>query len=224
MATINLQRLTRRLGYSFKDEILLKQALTHRSAGANNNERLEFLGDSILSFVISNALYEQFPERTEGELSRLRAYLVKGDMLAELAMEIALGDYLILGQGEMKSGGFRRTSILADALEALFAAVFLDGGIEPCRQVILSLFQSRLDDDNLNNNLKDSKTLLQEYLQAKKHPLPKYTLAKLEGEEHDQLFYIICEIPKLNLSAEGKGSNRRRAEQRAARQLLKMLK
>lgn len=223
MAAINVQRLCRRLNYDFKNAALLKQALTHCSVGAVNYERLEFLGDSILSFVIADALYQKFPEKSEGELSRLRAYLVKGEMLAEIAVEIELGDVLYLGPGELKTGGFRRASILADALEAIFGAVFLDSGIESCQRVILTLFQSRLDDENLTHTLKDAKTRLQEYLQGNKMPLPRYKLTTIEGEEHNQIFYIDCEIPSLHLSAKGHGPNRRKAEQRAARQLLKQL-
>ncbi|WP_207384273.1 ribonuclease III [Legionella yabuuchiae] len=222
MVEINLQPLCRKLGYSFKNISHLKQALTHCSAGAVNYERLEFLGDSILSFVIANALYNKFTDKSEGELSRLRAYLVKGEMLAEVALEINLGDYLYLGQGELKSGGFRRASILADSLEAVFAAVFLDGGMEPCQTVILNLFKTRLDDEGLHDNLKDPKTQLQEFLQAKKFPLPNYTLLKIEGEEHNQVFHIHCEIPDLNLTTLGKGPSRRKAEQRAAKEVLKL--
>lgn len=219
----NLQRLCRRLDYEFKTLSFLKQALTHCSAGATNNERLEFLGDSILSFVIANALFEKFPENTEGELSRLRAYLVKGEMLAKIAVELELGDYLFLGQGELKSGGFRRASILTDALEAIFAAVLLDGGFAAAQHVILNLYKTRLNDQKLHNNLKDAKTQLQEQLQALKHPLPEYTLTNVEGEEHDQIFHVVCEIPSLKLSSKGHGENRRKAEQQAAKQLLQKL-
>lgn len=219
-----LQRLCRRLGYEFNTITHLKQALTHCSAGVMNNERLEFLGDSILSFVIANALFERFPEESEGQLSRLRAFLVKGEMLAKIAMEIELGDYLYLGQGELKSGGFRRASILADALEAVFAAIFLDGGFDSCRQVILDLYETRLNDERLHDNLKDAKTQLQEYLQAQKHALPEYTLTKVEGEEHDQVFHVTCEVTKLHLTTEGNGPNRRTAEQQAAKKLLQKLK
>ena len=218
-----LQRLCRRIDYDFKKIAFLKQALTHCSAGNVNNERLEFLGDSILSFVIAHALYEQFPAQSEGQLSRLRAHLVKGEMLAEIALELDLGEYLYLGQGELKSGGFRRASILADALEAIFAAVFLDGGLEQSKLVILNLYRSRLGDNNLNDNLKDAKTQLQEYLQAEKHPLPEYTLTKVEGEEHDQIFYITCDLQGLSMSAHGTGANRRKAEQQAATQLLQQV-
>ncbi len=219
----NVQRLCKRLDYEFKSPAFLKQALTHCSAGVLNNERLEFLGDSILSFVIATALFEKFPDCDEGDLSRLRAYLVKGDMLAEIAFEVELGDYLYLGQGELKSGGFRRASILADALEAIFAAVLLDGGFPSAQHVILHLYQTRLNEKNLHSNLKDAKTKLQEYLQAQKKPLPEYTLTRTEGEEHDQIFHVLCNISSLKISAEGKGDNRRKAEQQAAKELFKKL-
>lgn len=224
MVPIDLKRLSRRLGYEFKNLALLKQALTHCSAGSVNNERYEFLGDSILSFVIANALFSMFPGQSEGQLSRLRAFLVKGEMLAEIATEIELGDYLFLGQGELKSGGFRRSSILADALEAVIAAVFLDGGIEESQKLILKLYDSRLTDECLHNNLKDAKTQLQEYLQAQKKPLPEYSLTKVEGEEHDQVFYVTCKVSGIKEPAIGYGPNRRKAEQHAATQLLQRLK
>ncbi|WP_028388712.1 ribonuclease III [Legionella fairfieldensis] len=224
MVQINLQRLSRQLGYEFKNLALLKQALTHRSAGSENNERFEFLGDAILSFVIANTLFEMFPQQSEGQLSRLRALLVKGDMLAEIATEIGLGDYLYLGQGELKSGGFRRTSILADALEAIIAAVFLDDGFPASQKLILKLYNSRLNDENLGNSTKDAKTQLQEYLQAKKQPLPDYSLTKVEGEEHEQIFYVTCKISGNKKMATGYGTSRRKAEQHAATQMLQALK
>jgi len=220
----NLQRLCQRLNYEFKSLTLLKQALTHRSANAVNNERFEFLGDSLLSTVISNALFHQFPQNSEGQLSRLRASLVKGEMLTIIAQEINLGDSLFLGQGELKSGGFRRASILADALEAIFAAIYLDSDFQTCQTVILSLYEKRLKDDGLNENLKDSKTLLQEYLQSQKMTLPQYRLTHVEGDTHDQIFHITCKVPGLDLLAEGKGETRRKAEQEAARKLYKQVK
>jgi ribonuclease-3 len=219
----DLSRLYRRLGYNFKNSALLKQALTHCSAGVLNNERYEFLGDSILSFVIANALFELFPDATEGQLSRLRAFLVRGEMLAEIATEVELGDFLFLGPGELRSGGFRRTSILADALEAVIAAVFLDGGIEVSKELVLNLYRSRLEDETLPNTLKDAKTLLQEYLQAAKKPLPQYNLTKIEGEEHAQIFYVSCKVSGVKNPATGIGTNRRKAEQDAAKQLLERL-
>lgn len=220
----NLPRLCRKLGYEFKNVNLLKQALTHCSASSVNNERLEFLGDAILSFVIAKALFDMFPDQTEGQLSRIRAFLVKGEMLAEIASELNLGDYLYLGPGELKTGGFRRGSILADALEALIAAIFLDGGIDSSQQFILNIYHSRLDKEALHTNLKDAKTELQEYLQAKKLALPDYSLVNMTGEEHEQIFHISCSVKELNKITEGVGSSRRKAEQQAARLLLQILK
>lgn len=220
---IDLERLSRRLGYHFKKPVYLKQALTHCSAGSENYERFEFLGDSILSFVIANELFNLFPEQSEGQLSRLRAFLVKGEMLAEVAQEISLGDFLFLGQGELKSGGFRRASILADSLEAVFAAIFLDGGIEPAKKTILDLYRTRLGSSNLNDSLKDAKTQLQEYLQSEKHPLPEYSLSKVEGDEHNQIFYVTCIVAGIDFIAYGDGLNRRKAEQLAAKSFLDQL-
>lgn len=217
-----LIHLCRRLSYTFVDPSLLKRALTHCSAGTPNNERYEFLGDSILSMVIANALLTYFPHQTEGELSRLRAHLVNGEMLASIALEIDLGNALYLGQGELKSGGFRRASILADALEAVFAAIFLDGGFEASQHSILHLYASRLNEPSLQDNLKDAKTQLQEFVQQKKYPLPRYHLTHVKGEEHDQTFHISCTIGTLKTT--GAGETRRKAEQRAARALLTELK
>ena len=220
---IDLDRLCRRLGYHFKKPAYLKQALTHRSVGHDNYERFEFLGDSILSFVIADALFSNFPQYTEGQLSRLRSYLVRGDMLAEIALELNLGDNLILGQGELKSGGFRRSSILADALEAVFAAVYFDGGLDAAKKVVLSLYRSRLDDTQLTHSLKDAKTQLQEYLQAKKLALPEYVLTKIEGDEHEQVFYVTCSVSGIKHTTSGQGPNRRKAEQLAALSFLSLL-
>lgn len=219
----NLHRLYKRLNYPFKNVSLLEQALTHRSAHAINNERFEFLGDSLLSTVIANALFHQFPTHSEGQLSRLRASLVKGEMLSVIAQEIGLGDYLILGQGELKSGGFRRASILADALEAIFAAIYLDSDFMQCQTVIMGLFEKRLNDEHLQDNLKDPKTQLQEFLQAKKITLPHYKLTKIEGDTHDQTFYITCKVPELKLITEGSGPTRRKAEQNAAKKLFDLI-
>lgn len=219
----DLERLCRRLKYQFQNVKLLKQALTHCSVGSANYERFEFLGDSILSFVIANELFKQFPTYSEGQLSRLRSFLVKGDMLAEIAKEIDLGDFLFLGQGELKSGGFRRASILADSLEAIFAAIYFDGGIVEVQTVILNLFKTRLDSPTLTSCLKDAKTQLQEYLQAEKYDLPEYTLIKVEGDEHDQMFYVQCTVKGIKQSSSGEGSSRRKAEQIAAQSLLEQL-
>jgi len=219
----DLDRLCRRLEYQFTKIGYLKQALTHCSVGSENYERFEFLGDSILGFVIAHKLFNQFPEQSEGHLSRLRSFLVRGEMLAEMAKEISLGDFLFLGQGELKSGGFRRASILADALEATFTAVFLDGGFDAAKNVILNLYRSRLDDPHLNDCLKDAKTQLQEYLQAGKFDLPEYTLTKVEGDEHDQMFYVTCIVNGIKNLAHGEGPGRRKAEQLAAKSMLRQL-
>ncbi len=220
---IDLERLCRKLNYKFQNKTLLKQALTHCSMGDHNNERLEFLGDSILSMVIAQALFNKFPDQKEGQLSRLRAFLVKGDMLAIIAHELDLGQYLYLGQGELKSGGFRRASILADALEAIFAAVFLDNGFAASQQVILHLYQSRLNQVSLANHVIDAKTQLQEYLQSKKLTLPKYTLTQVLGDEHEQVFFVACTVPDMEITTEGQGETRRKAEQQAAEKLLASL-
>jgi ribonuclease III len=220
----DLQRLCRRLGYEFKTLNHLKRAVTHCSASSENNERYEFLGDSILSFVIAEVLFEMFPTQREGQLSRLRAFLVKGETLAEIASELQLGDYLYLGQGELKSSGFRRASILADALEAVIAAVFLDSGITESKQLILRLFRSRLEGEGLNDNLKDAKTQLQEYLQAKKQSLPLYSLTQVEGKSHEQIFQVTCKVHDTKTATIGYGPTRRKAEQHAAKQMLQQLR
>ncbi len=193
------------------------RALTHCSASPQNNERFEFLGDSLLNFIIAEALFEKFSHFNEGQLSRLRAHLVQEATLALIAQEICLGDYLILGQGELKSGGFRRASILSDTLEAIIAAIFLDNGLISCRQVILYLFEARLNDPELETNLKDPKTQLQEYVQAQKISLPTYTLTGITGQEHEQIFNVTCEVHELHLTSQGTGPNRRKAEQEAAK-------
>ncbi|ETI58359.1 ribonuclease III [Marinomonas profundimaris] len=217
------QKLSRRIGYFFADLGLLELALTHRSFGGKNNERLEFLGDSILNYVIAEDLFHRFPKAKEGELSRLRASLVKGDTLAELAREFQLGDYLKLGAGELKSGGFRRDSILADTVEGIIGAMYLDAGMDVCRQHILEWYKSRLDATSLKVVTKDSKTLLQEYLQARKHALPQYDVVNIVGEPHDQTFFVHCFIELSEDAIEGKGNSRRIAEQNAAAKALKKL-
>jgi len=219
-----LERLSRRIGYDFKDKVLVDTALTHRSAGSANNERLEFLGDAILGFVIADALYRRFSDANEGQLSRLRAGLVKGESLACIGREIELGDYLCLGPGELRSGGQSRDSILADALEALFAAVYLDGGYEHSKAVILRLFQQRLESLTLDSQQKDPKTRLQEFLQAHKLPLPAYTIISVTGEQHDQTFSVSCEVQGIEFTSQGVGGSRRKAEQAAALNLLNQLK
>jgi len=218
------QHLTNQLGYTFKSKTYLKQALTHRSAGIPHNERLEYLGDSILNFVISHDLFKRYPELTEGELSRLRAHLVKGTTLAKIASELGLGKMLYLGAGEIKNNGAERKSTLADALEALFGAVFLDAGFEACEQVILRVFEKSLKQHTPETNQKDPKTALQEYMQAQKMQLPCYTLTHTEGQDHNQLFYITCTAGSLNLTEKGVSKTRRGAEQIAASALLEKLK
>jgi ribonuclease-3 len=211
-----LEQLQAALGVRFSSEALLTLALTHRSCGQRNNERLEFLGDSILNHVIAEYLYRAFPDCSEGELSRMRAALVRGDTLAELARELGLGQWIRLGAGELKSGGWRRDSILADALEAVIGAVLLDSGLETLRQRVLDWYGDRLDVVDPDTAARDAKTRLQEYLQSRGLPLPRYQLSAVEGEDHRQLFHVECMIEEPPLSAEGEGSSRRRAEQAAA--------
>ncbi|WP_367606402.1 ribonuclease III [Legionella sp. W05-934-2] len=219
----DVEKLCLSLNYQFNQAALLNLALTHRSAATSHNERLEFLGDSVLSLVIAEAIYQRYHNQAEGVLSRLRSYLVKGDTLAEIAREIKLGDYLIMGQGELRSGGFRRASILADALEAVFAAIYLDGGFEACKKSILFLFESRLNDGSLINDIKDAKSVLQEKLQSQGMDLPDYQLVKTVGEEHAQQFYVQCQLKSLQLSTEGVGPSRRKAEQKAAKAMLALI-
>ncbi len=220
---VNLNKLCKKLGYTFDNIDHLKLALTHRSFGGRNNERLEFLGDSIVNFVIAEALYHQFTEAREGQLSRLRARLVKGVTLAELAREFELGDYLQLGSGELKSGGYRRDSILADAMEAVIGAIYSDAGMEVCRERIMVWYDSRLKDLNLSDTQKDPKTLLQEHLQSRQQALPKYEVISVEGEAHDQTFTVECEVVMLEQKTVGVGSSRRNAEQQAAQEALQTL-
>ena len=219
----DVARLQRALGYVFTDPQLLTLALTHRSAGGHNNERLEFLGDSILNHIIAEALYQQFPQAREGDMSRMRASLVKGDTLAEVARELQLGDYLVLGPGERKSGGHRRSSILADAFEAVVGAVLLDSTVERCRMSVLGWFAVRLEQLSRGAADKDAKTQLQEYLQGRRNPLPEYELLGVQGEDHKQQFRVACRLQKPALIVEGAGSSRRKAEQAAARCALQRL-
>ncbi len=211
------------LGYEFSQPQLLIAALSHRSVRGNNNERLEFLGDSIVNFIIAEALYSRCPKAREGELSRLRASLVKGDTLATMAREFALGPYLKLGSGELKSGGRERDSILADAVEAIIAAIYLDSNMETCRKCILGWYAERLDNLSLLSDLKDAKTRLQEYLQARHFDLPQYEVERIDGEAHAQVFHVECRVEKLSQVAQGCGSSRRKAEQTAAEAMLKLL-
>ncbi len=203
------------IGYQFKDKALIVRALSHRSVGKRNNERLEFLGDAVLGYVIAQALFEQFPDDNEGKLSRYRSLLVRGETLAELAVEFRLGDYLNLGSGELKSGGYRRASILSDAMEAIIGAIVLDSDIETARKCVLSWFKDRIATVD-QKVLKDPKSRLQEFLQARKMALPEYSILSIEGKEHNQTFHIQCKIAALNLVTRASGSSRRNAEQQAA--------
>ncbi|MDR3221791.1 MAG: ribonuclease III [Candidatus Accumulibacter sp.] len=215
--------LERAVDYRFVDVSLLSTALTHRSHGSPHNERLEFLGDSILDAVIARQLYERFPQMSEGDMSRLRANLVRQDSLHKLALSLSLGDHLRLGEGELKSGGVSRPSILADALEAVFGAVWLDGGFDGANRVIVRLYEGMFADIVPGKPAKDAKTDLQEYLQGRRLSLPKYVLAATDGKAHAQLFTIVCEIDSPRIRAEGQGSSRRAAEQIAAERALEKL-
>jgi ribonuclease-3 len=210
------------LNYRFRDPALAQLALTHRSVGKPNNERLEFLGDALLGAIVAEMLYEAHPKASEGELSRLRAQLVNGQALAVVARELALGDGLKLGPGELKSGGFRRDSILADAFEAMVAAVYLDGGFDACREVVRGLFDERIA--ALRRSSKDAKTRLQEWLQAAGLPLPQYELVASHGEDHAKTFDVSCTISEpMTFTAQAHGGNRRAAEQDAAELVLHRL-
>jgi len=215
--------LTKQLGYNFRDAQLLTRALTHRSRSSQNYERLEFLGDSILSFVIADALYDRFPHLSEGELTRLRATLVRRETLAGLARSLDLGNVLDLGGGELKSGGFDRDSILADALEAIFGAVYKDGGQQAARDVVLRLFQPILERIDPGAILKDPKTRLQEFLQKRGQPTPDYEVVAVSGDPHQQYFVVECRVAGLVEAVRGEGSSRRYAEQAAAARVCELL-
>jgi ribonuclease III len=208
--------LCSRIGYEFVQPQLLQRALTHRSYGPVNNERLEFLGDSVLNCSIASYLYNNYPDLPEGDLSRLRSNLVNQQTLCTLAQQINLGELLLLGEGERKSGGHRRPSILADAMEALFGAVFLDGGFDAAQGVVLGQYVPYIEQVDMKTLGKDAKTLLQEYLQGRKLALPIYTVLATEGEAHAQRFRVECEIAQLKLTTRGEGGSRRAAEQAAA--------
>jgi len=219
-----LKRLHKTLDYQFTNLDYLELALTHRSfSGSKNNERLEFLGDSILNFVIAEALYFKFPGAKEGQMSRLRASLVKGETLAKIGISWDLGDYLKLGSGELKSGGFRRESILADTVEAIIGAISLDQGREVARQKVLDWYASRLDSLTLDQVTKDPKTQLQEYLQSRKLPLPLYQVDSIVGDPHEQTFTVSCKVEALEETVSGIGNSRRSAEQNAALESLVQL-
>ncbi len=216
--------LDKTLHYRFRDVELLRQALTHRSAAPLNNERLEFLGDAILDLVISEAVYNARPNAPEGDLSRLRSSLVKDSSLATLATDLEIGEHLILGSGEMKSGGHRRESILADALEALFGAIFLDSGIEAAQRVIEGVFKARLGALPDAADLRDPKTRLQEWLQARGMVLPDYELLSVTGAAHEQRFQVTCSVKNVDDVAHGESTTRRKAEQKAATEMLAILR
>ncbi|MBI4195944.1 MAG: ribonuclease III [Betaproteobacteria bacterium] len=205
------------LGYRFHDPDLLRRALTHRSRSSAHNERLEYLGDSALNCVVALELYHRFPQLTEGELSRLRANLVNQQSLFGVARRCGFGEQILLGEGEIRSGGARRPSILADAVEAVVGAALLDGGFEAARNVVRTLFAGELATVDPRTTGKDPKTLLQEYLQGRRMPLPEYTIVQTRGEAHEHVFQVECVIPDLNIRSLGEGSSRRNAEQNAAR-------
>ena len=217
-------KLEKLLGHCFDDQHLLQQALTHRSVGSRNNERLEFLGDAILGSVIAAELYRRYPQAKEGELSRLRANLVRRESLAEIAQSLGLGQYLKLGGGERKSGGHQRDSILSDTVEALIGAIFLDSDFATCQHGILELFADRLDALSDVAFLKDAKTRLQEYLQSRQQPLPEYIVSEVSGKAHAQIFSVECVVGDTDLSpGKGEGSSLRHAEQNAAQDILARL-
>lgn len=211
------------LHYEFQDAELFQQALTHRSATNRNNERLEFLGDAVLGFVISEVVYNARPESPEGDLSKLRSSLVKDESLAQLALELGLGEFLILGSGERKTGGHRRESILADAVEAIFGAVFLDCGFTAARDIVLRVFDARIRDLPNVKDLRDPKTRLQEWLQARKMALPNYELIEVSGQDHKKRFLVTCSVPETSQATEGESTTLRKAEQKAARKMMALL-
>lgn len=218
-----LDRLQHKIGYEFNQIDLLKQALTHRSAANKHNERLEYLGDSILNFTIAESLFHRFPKCNEGELSRMRSSLVREPTLAILARQFELGDYLKLGPGELKSGGFRRESILSDGVEAIIGAILLDSDLITVRNIVRQWYKTLLNDIKPGENQKDPKTRLQEYLQGRGLPLPSYSVIDIQGADHRQTFKVECHIKNLNKTFMGIGSSRRKAEQNAAQQILQEL-
>lgn len=209
-------RLQRALGYEFVDPKLLELALTHCSVGKHNNERLEFLGDSIINHIIAEAIYRQSPTASEGDMTRMRASLVRQETLAAVAIELQLGDAIRLGPGERRSGGHRRDSILADALEAVAGAILLDSGLEQCRRCVHNWYGQRLQQLATTAVAKDAKTLLQEFLQGRSFPLPEYDLIGVQGTDHAQRFHVACRLQEPHMVVEADGSSRRKAEQNAA--------
>lgn len=217
---MQLERLQKKIGYQFANVDYLTQALTHRSAATKNNERLEFLGDSILNFTIAKALFEKFPKSDEGELTRMRAALVKEHTLAVIARQFDLGEYLKLGAGEMKSGGHRRESTLSDCVEAIIAAIFLDNGMDKAMERVNEWYKELLAEIQPGEAQKDPKTRLQEYLQSRKQPLPEYEVVDIKGEAHNQTFKVSCKVSNLDEEIIGIGTSRRKAEQSAAEQVI----
>jgi ribonuclease-3 len=211
------------IDYQFEDSDLLEEALTHRSIGSFNNERLEFLGDSVLNMVVTARLFECYPDSSEGDMSRMRSRLVRGVTLAEVASGIGLGRQVAMGSGELKSGGFRRSSILADSFEAVLGAIYLDGGFEACRDVILGFFDPLIEQLPHVDQLKDAKTRLQEWLQGRGRPLPVYTLSHEDGADHRKTFYVSCRLPDDGRESQQSGDSRRKAEQAAAAAMLALL-
>tara|TARA_R110002074_G_scaffold170006_1_gene332198 strand:+ start:34150 stop:34824 length:675 start_codon:yes stop_codon:yes gene_type:complete len=219
----DVNRLQKKINANFKNQELLELALTHRSIGQNNNERLEFLGDSILGFIIADEIYMMFPTAEEGVMSRMRAHLVNGRVLAEISKDMGLSDELILGQGEKKSGGKNRASILSDALEAIIGAMYKDAGLGETKKWILSVFKDRLDALSLDAAEKDPKTRLQEYLQSRGRNVPEYTVTSTSGADHNQLFTVACQVDSLNEVIKASSSTRKKAEQKAASKALTLL-
>jgi len=215
--------LDKRIAYRFQSGTLREQALTHRSFGSPHNERLEFLGDAVLNCVVAEELYARFPAQSEGQLSRLRANLVRKDSLSALAQALRLSDFMRLGEGELASGGGSRPSMLADTLEAVYGAVFLDGGYAAARDVIMHTFGTQFEQLDPALPAKDAKTLLQEYLQGRRRKLPEYRVVATKGAAHSQTFEVECQVAEMNLSARGSGSTRRIAEQDAAAQILRRI-
>lgn len=221
--TVSAEWAADALGYRFQDDGLLELALTHRSASSGNNERLEFLGDAVLGLVVAESLYGEHPEADEGTLSRLRARLVRRETLEEVARELGLGELVRLGSGELRSGGHRRGSILANSLEAVFGAVFLDGGWQATRKVVLKLLSPRLAALDSDDDLRDPKTRLQEYLQGRGHSLPSYAVESVSGSGHARHFAVVCRLETPGIEVHGEGTSRRAAEQQAAEEALRAL-
>jgi ribonuclease-3 len=220
----NLHQLEQIIGYQFQDKSLLMLALTHRSAKSEHNERLEFIGDGIVNFIVGEALFHNNPSAPEGELSRWRASLVQRETLAELARVWHLEQYVLVGPGEKNMGGHERPSTLANAFEAILGALYFDAGFEQTKKIILNVFSPRLSTHSIQNIQKDAKTMLQEYLQAKQHPLPIYEITNKKGQEHETLFEVSCTLTKLQKHSKGYGTSKRKAEQDAAQNMLNLLK